>query len=135
VTRSVTVLSTGALTTVQDAGRPGQAAIGVGRSGACDRRSYRLANRLVGNPESAAALEVTFGGLVLRADDDLVLVTTGARCTGLWPHNSPTSLRSGEELRLGIPTSGLRTYVAVRGGLRVDPVLGSCSSSPRPPST
>lgn len=128
MTRSLTVLATGALTTVQDAGRPGQAAIGVGRSGACDRTSYRLANRLVGNPDSAAVLEVTFGGLVLRADDDLVLVTTGARCAGSWPHNAPTSLRSGEELRLGIPISGLRTYVAVRGGLRVDPVLGSCST-------
>lgn len=128
MTRSVTVLATGALTTVQDAGRPGQAALGIGRSGACDRTSYRLANRLVGNSGNAAALEVTFGGLHLRANDDVVAVTTGARCEGSWPHNAPTTLRSGDELRLGPPTSGLRTYVAVRGGFAVDPVLGSCST-------
>lgn len=128
MTCSVIVLATGVLTTVQDAGRPGKAALGVGRSGACDRMSYRLANRLVGNPEGAAALEVTFGGLNLRADGDVVVVTTGARCQGSWPHNAPTSLRSGEELRLGPPASGLRTYVAVRGGFAIDPVLGSCST-------
>ncbi len=132
MTRSVTVLATGALTTTQDAGRPGKAALGIGRSGACDRTSYRLANRLanrlVGNSQNAAVLEVTFGGLQLMADDDLLVVTTGARCEGSWPHNAPAVLRSGERLRLGTPTSGLRTYVAVRGGFAVSPVLGSCST-------
>jgi biotin-dependent carboxylase-like uncharacterized protein len=128
MTRSVTVLATGALTTVQDAGRGGQAALGVGRSGACDRTSYRLANRLVGNAENAAVLEVTFGGLRLRADHDVMVVTTGARCEGTWPHNAPATLRSGDELRLGPPASGLRTYVAMRGGFAVDPVLGSRST-------
>lgn len=126
--RAVTVLATGALTTVQDAGRPGRAALGVGRSGACDRTSYRLANRLVGNEEGAAVLEVTFGGLQLRADGDVLVVTTGARCEGSWPHNAPTVLRSGQELRLGTPATGLRTYVAIRGGFTVDPVLGSRST-------
>jgi biotin-dependent carboxylase-like uncharacterized protein len=128
MTRSITVLATGPLTTVQDAGRPGQAALGVGRSGACDRRSYRLANRLVGNAEDAAALEVTFGGLHVRADHEVMMVTTGARCAGSGPHNAPTTLRAGEELRLGVPASGLRTYVAIRGGFLVDPVLGSRST-------
>jgi len=128
VTRSLEVLATGALTTVQDSGRIGEAALGIGRSGACDRTSYRLANRLVGNREDAAVLEVTFGGLHLRADGDLLLATTGARCEGGWPHNAPTVLRSGEELSLGPPASGLRTYVAVRGGLTVEPVLGSRST-------
>lgn len=128
MTRSLTVLATGALTTLQDAGRPGQAALGIGRSGACDRRSYRLANRLVGNPENAAALEVTFGGLQLRADQDVVVVTTGARCEGSYGHNAPTTLRSGQELHLGTPVSGLRTYVAVRGGFTTQLVLGSRST-------
>ena len=81
MTGSVTVLETGLLTTVQDAGRPGQASLGVGRSGACDRTSYRLANRLVGNAEDAAVLEVTHGGLRLRADGDVVVVTTGGTTT------------------------------------------------------
>jgi len=128
VTRSVTVLATGPLTTVQDAGRLGHGALGVGRSGACDRRSYQLANRLVGNDAGAAVLEVTLGGLTLQANDDLLVVTTGARCAGAFPHNAPTPLRAGERLLLGTPASGLRTYVAVRGGVAVDPVLGSRST-------
>ncbi len=122
---ALTVLATGALTTVQDAGRPGQAALGIGRSGACDRRSYALANRLVGNVPGAAALEVTFGGLALRAEADVVVVTTGARWPGAATHNAPSFLAAGQELRLGAPGAGLRTYVAVRGGIDVDPVLGS----------
>jgi biotin-dependent carboxylase-like uncharacterized protein len=123
-TRALTVLATGPLTTVQDDGRPGQAALGIGRSGACDRVSAALANRLVGNPVDAAVLEVTFGGLAVRAESDLLVVTTGARCAGA-PHAAPTLLRRGQELRLGPPVAGLRTYLAVRGGIAVPPVLGS----------
>ena len=128
MTRSVTVIATGAATTFQDAGRPGQAALGIGQSGACDRASYRLANRLVGNTEDAAVLEVTFGGLHLRVDADVMIATTGARCSGPSPHNAPIYLRSGEDLELGSPATGLRTYVAVRGGFGADLVLGSRST-------
>jgi biotin-dependent carboxylase-like uncharacterized protein len=124
---TLTVVEPGALTTVQDGGRIGLAALGIGRSGACDRTSYRLANRLVGNDPGAAALEVTFGGLVLRADADVLLSTTGARCPGL-PHNAPFLLPGGSTLRMALPLSGLRTYVAVRGGVDVPPVLGSRST-------
>lgn len=127
MTARFVVREPGPLTTVQDAGRIGQAALGIGRSGACDRGSYRLANRLVGNSEDAAALEVTFGGLVLEAEADLIYAITGAPCTGV-PLNAPAVLRAGETLRLGIPSTGLRTYVAVRGGVDVDPVLGSRST-------
>lgn len=122
------MLDPGPLTTVQDAGRPGQGALGIGRSGASDRRSYALANRLVGNAPGAAVLEVTFGGLVLRADRDLLIATTGARCAGAWPHNATTRMRVGQEVRLGAPFTGVRTYVAVRGGVAVDPVAGSRST-------
>lgn len=125
---TVTIDATGPLTTVQDAGRPGLASLGVTRSGACDRRAHRLANRLVGNAEDAAALEVTCGGLVLRADRDVWVATTGARCESDWPHNAATVLRAGRQLRLGAPRSGMRTYVAVRGGLVPEPVLGSRST-------
>jgi len=128
MTRSVTVLASGPLTTVQDTGRVGQAALGIGRSGACDRASYRLANRLVGNGPGAAALEVTFGGLAVRAEHGVTVVTTGARCDGETPHNAPVWLPAGAELRLGPPKAGLRTYLAVRGGITVDPVLGSRST-------
>lgn len=124
---TLTVVESGALTTVQDDGRIGLAALGVGRSGACDRTSYQLANRLVGNDPGAAALEVTFGGLVLRADADQLLALTGARCPDL-PHNAVFMLRRGSTLRLGPPLSGLRTYLAVRGGVDVPPILGSRST-------
>jgi biotin-dependent carboxylase-like uncharacterized protein len=125
VTRALEVVRPGPLTTVQDGGRPGQAALGVGRSGACDRRAAALANRLVGNPPDAAVLEATFGGLELRATGDLLVATAGARCSGPWPHAAPTRLRDGELLRLGPPVTGVRTYVAVRGGLDLPPVLGA----------
>jgi len=122
------VLATGPLCTVQDEGRTGQGALGIGRSGACDRSSYRLANRLVGNEPGAAALEVTFGGLAVRARAPVTVVTTGARCDGAAAHDAPVRLEEGKVLRLGPPVSGLRTYLAVRGGVDVEPVLGSRSS-------
>ncbi|MGY1708713.1 biotin-dependent carboxyltransferase family protein [Geodermatophilus sp. SYSU D00758] len=124
----LTVLAPGPLTTVQDTGRPGQGALGIGRSGACDRAAAALANRLVGNPPDAAVLEVTLGGLALRAGTGLLLVTTGARCPGSPAHGAPVHLPAGAELRLGAPATGLRTYVAVRGGIDVPPVLGSRST-------
>ncbi len=125
MTRALTVLGTGPLTTVQDTGRTGQGALGIGRSGACDRAAAALANRLVGNPPEAAVLEVTFGGLAVQAEAELLVVTTGARCAGGTAHGAPVRLRAGDELRLGVPGSGLRTYLAVRGGIDVAPVLGS----------
>ncbi len=128
MTPALEVVAPGPLCTVQDEGRPGQGALGIGRSGACDRASYRRANRLVGNEPGAAALEVTLGGLVLRASTAVTVVTTGARCAHDPAHDAPVTLRHGEELRLGAPASGLRTYVAVRGGVAVEPVLGSRST-------
>jgi biotin-dependent carboxylase-like uncharacterized protein len=125
VRRALEVVRPGPFTTVQDGGRPGQAALGVGRSGACDRQAYALANRLVGNQPGAAVLEVTFGGLEVRARGDLLVATAGARCAGPWPHAAPTRLRDGDVLRLGPPVTGVRTCVAVRGGLDVAPVLGA----------
>lgn len=124
---SLTVLQAGPLTTVQDGGRFGQASLGIGHSGACDRTAYGLANRLLGNDEDCAVLEVTFGGLVVRADAAVEVVTTGARCAGA-PHNAPMRLAAGEELALGGPVSGVRTYLAVRGGIDTPAVLGSRST-------
>ena len=121
------VHATGLLTTVQDFGRPGLASLGIGRSGACDRGAHRLANALVGNHPTLATLEVTLGGLVLESDRELVVATTGARCPGT-PHLAPFVLHPGERLSLGVPQHGLRTYVAVRGGIDVEPVLGSRST-------
>ena len=124
---TLTVVEAGALTTVQDFGRPGQAALGIGRSGACDRGAHRLANALVGNHPTLATLEVTLGGLAVQTDTDVVVATTGARCPGV-PHLAPFTLAAGETLHLGLPPAGLRTYLAVRGGVAVEPVLGSRAS-------
>lgn len=128
MTRLVTVLAPGPLATVQDEGRPGLGALGIGRSGAFDRASARLANRLVGNPVAAAVLEVTFGAFRLRAEDDVLAATAGARCAGPAPHVAPFTLRAGQELHLGAPATGARTYLALRGGVMVAPALGSRSS-------
>lgn len=125
--RELIVHDAGGQTTVQDAGRPGHAALGVSPSGACDRGAWSLGNRLVGNARGAASLEVVLGGLVVSARVDLVVAVTGARCSDT-PHNAPFTLRAGEELRLGRPAAGLRTYVAVRGGIAVEAVLGSRST-------
>lgn len=129
----IDVVATGPLATVQDLGRPGLGDIGVGVSGAADRGSLRLANRLVGNQEGAAAIEVTLGGLVLRPRRELTVAVTGAACpVTVAGHgaavNAVLTVPAGAELRLGTPDRGLRNYVAVRGGLDVEPVLGSRST-------
>jgi biotin-dependent carboxylase-like uncharacterized protein len=127
------VIDTGPLATVQDLGRPGLAALGVGQSGAADAESLRLGNRLVGNVEGAAAVEVTFGGLCLRAHGGMYVALTGAPCPmtvdgrQVAPY-SPVWLPSGATLRLGAPTSGLRSYLAVRGGLDLPLVVQSRST-------
>jgi biotin-dependent carboxylase-like uncharacterized protein len=126
------VLAPGPLATVQDLGRPGWAAIGVPRSGAADRAAHDLANRLVGNRPHAATVEVTAGGLRVRAERTVLVAVTGApapltvdgRPAGL---NAPFPLAGGAELALGVPAVGLRSYLAVRGGVGVPPVLGSRS--------
>jgi len=127
------VLRTGPLATVQDLGRPGYADVGVSPSGAADRASHRLANRLVGNPEGAATIEVTLGGLAVVSDRGvwvaltgaLVDATVGGRQVAL---NGPCYLPAHQQLQLGTATAGLRTYLAVRGGLGVPQVLGSRST-------
>ncbi|TCI99353.1 5-oxoprolinase subunit PxpB [Aeromicrobium sp. IC_218] len=129
----VRVVAPGPLTTVQDEGRPGLASLGVGPSGAADRAAHALANRLLANPRGAATLEVTLGGLRLRAEDrDLLLVVTGAdldvRVDGRGQGtNAPFRLQAGDELALGSARAGLRAYVGVRGGWAVPDVLGSRS--------
>ncbi|MFG2336550.1 biotin-dependent carboxyltransferase family protein [Streptomyces yangpuensis] len=127
------VVRAGALTTVQDRGRPGYAHLGVPRSGALDRGAYALANRLLGNPPDAAVLETTLDGVSLRALTATVVAVTGAPCpvrvSGrpvAW--GAPVGLPAGAELEVGRAESGLRGYVAVRGGLAVPPVLGSRST-------
>jgi biotin-dependent carboxylase-like uncharacterized protein len=123
----------GASVLVQDLGRPGLAHLGVPRSGALDAPAAALANRLVGNEPEAACLEVLLGGLVLASDAGVWIGVTGAACPVQVDGRAVDSsgairLPAGGELRLGTPRSGLRTYVAVSGGIAVEPVLGSRST-------
>jgi biotin-dependent carboxylase-like uncharacterized protein len=126
------VLDPGLLTIVEDLGRPGLAYLGVGRSGAADQASFRLANRLVGNPESAAALEITFGAAAFRFHGRATIAFTGAPAPitvgeRSFAPNAPIPVRGGDTVHIGRPAVGLRTYLAVRGGVAVPPVLGSRS--------
>ncbi|WP_034806245.1 5-oxoprolinase subunit B/C family protein [Intrasporangium oryzae] len=131
--RALEVLATGPLTLIEDLGRPGLGDVGVGRSGVADRAAYALGARLVGQDAGPAALEVTLGGLALRAHGDALVALTGAACPATVdgravPHAAPFHLDDGQVLRLGMPPSGLRTYVSVRGGIDAPPVLGSRST-------
>src|SRR5271154_527906 len=125
------VLRTGPLALVQDLGRVGLADIGVTRSGAADRRSHTLANRLVANPDDRATIEVTFGGFSARVrGGNLDIAVTGADTNPrvgvtMFGANSIQHVRGGEVIALGLPRSGLRSYLAVRAGVDVTPVLGS----------
>ncbi|WP_067532582.1 biotin-dependent carboxyltransferase family protein [Nocardia crassostreae] len=122
----------GPLATIQDLGRPGWFDSGMGTAGAADRGSLRLANRLVGNPEGAAAIEALLGGLELLAERHLTLAVAGASAPAAVDGcpvgaASVLELEPGQRLRLGLAATGLRTYIAVRGGIDVPPVLGSRS--------
>jgi biotin-dependent carboxylase-like uncharacterized protein len=127
------ILRTGPLALVEDLGRPGLAHLGVTRSGAADRRSHTLANRLVANPDDRATVEVTLGGLTARVrGGDIAIAVTGAdtdpAVDGIpFGTNSIHHVRDGQVISLGAPRSGLRRYLAVRGGVDVAPVLGSRS--------
>jgi biotin-dependent carboxylase-like uncharacterized protein len=132
MSRALVVVEPGPLTLVQDAGRPGLARWGVGPSGAADRESCRRANDLVGNAPDAAVLEHVGGGLRLRAVGDAWVAVAGAPCGvsvdgAAEVHDVRIRMRDGAELVVGPAHRGLRSYVAVRGGIDVVPVLGSRS--------
>ncbi|WP_454787780.1 5-oxoprolinase/urea amidolyase family protein [Mycolicibacterium lutetiense] len=133
MTTTLEVLRTGPLALVEDLGRPGMAHLGVTRSGAADRRSHTLANRLVANPGEHATIEVMFGGFSARVvGGDISIAVTGAdtdpAVNGIpFGTNSIHHVHDGEVISLGAPHSGLRSYLAVRGGIAVEPVLGSRS--------
>ncbi|WP_129838753.1 biotin-dependent carboxyltransferase family protein [Streptomyces sp. RFCAC02] len=131
--RSCTVVRPGALTTVQDLGRPGFAHLGVPRSGALDTPAHRLANRLTGNPPEAATLETTLTGCALRPHHPVTAAVTGAPCPVSVdgrpaPWGLPVHVPAGALLDIGPATGGVRSYVALAGGVTCPPVLGSRST-------
>lgn len=127
------VLRAGALTTAQDLGRPGYAHLGVPRSGAADLPSLRLANRLVGNPEAATALETTADGceVVLEAARFVAVtgasaeVTVAGRAVGV---GAVSYVPAGVRVGIGPAFAGVRSYLAVGGGLMTVRVLGSSAT-------
>jgi len=129
----IEVQEPGLFTTVQDLGREGFGPLGVSASGAADATSLRLGNRLVGNAEGAAGLEMTLlGGTFQFPDGGLVALTGsdfGATLDGksveLW---SSFEARPGQTLRLGPTRSGARCYLCVCGGIEVKLFLGSAST-------
>ncbi|MBZ9665222.1 urea carboxylase [Pseudomonas sp. LMG 31766] len=129
------VLSAGTQTSVQDfPGRLGYWAVGVPPSGPMDDRALRLGNRLLGNDEGAAALEITMSGPLLRFNCDAVVAVTGAEIPlavdGLErPMNTALLIQAGSTLALGtIAGSGARSYLSIRGGIQVPDYLGSKST-------
>ncbi|SMD06865.1 biotin-dependent carboxyltransferase family protein [Lentzea albidocapillata] len=131
--RSVTIIRTGPQALVEDLGRPGNAHLGVPPSGALDQDSLKLANRLVGNPENTAGLELLLGGLALKANASCTVAVTGppteVRIDGrLTDSHHPVHLKQDEVLEIGTPQTGLRNYLALSGGIEVDEELGSRST-------
>lgn len=136
---ALVVTAPGLQALVQDLGRPGFGDLGVSAAGAADQQSARQANRLVGNEPAAAVVENLLGGLTVLARGDQVVSVAGATVpleihdvSGTVRHRpamcSPFALLDGESLALGAPSSGLRSYLGIRGGFDVAPVLGSRSS-------
>ncbi|MDO5726753.1 MAG: 5-oxoprolinase/urea amidolyase family protein [Bowdeniella nasicola] len=142
VTYGVQVRASGIQSLLQDQGRRGHADLGVCESGAMDLRSARRANVLVGNQTDEVVIEHLLGGLQLQARGDLVVAVTGAQCelevTGGALHpdvdayhpeiNTPFALLDGQCLRLGAPSRGVRSYVAIRGGICAERILGSAAT-------
>lgn len=131
--RAFAVVRAGALTTVQDLGRPGHAHLGVPRSGALDPPAAGLVNRLVGNPPQAAVLETTLNGCAVRPRCAVTVATGGAPCPvtvdgrpAAW--GAAVRVPAGALLDIGSAAFGVRSYVAFGGGVAVEPVLGSRST-------
>lgn len=138
VAHAFEVVATGLQALFQDAGRPGQARQGVSASGALDATAFRVANQLLGNEADATVIELLHGGFALRALTRTVVAVTGA--TGPLDlkdasgaplpaeRHVPLAMEPGDVLMVGAPERGLRSYLAVRGGFDVAPVLGSSAT-------
>ena len=127
------VLEPGPFTTVQDSGRYGYQQFGIPVSGALDTFSYRAANVLVGNGDSAAGLEITFMGPRLEALSDALLAVTGA-AVPVFVNDQPQPMwrsfrvRRGDVISIRTTLKGVRAYLAIAGGLVVPRVMGSYST-------
>jgi len=133
--RSVSVVSGGTATTVQDwPGRTGLWSVGVPPSGPMDDHSFRIGNRQLGNAEGTAGLEVTFNGPTLRFNTDARICVTGADFGATLDdapveRGVPVAVAAGQTLAMGrVSGTGMRGYILFAGGLDIPPYLGSCST-------
>lgn len=135
----IQVQTAGMFTTVQDLGRYGYGPLGVSASGAADPISLRLGNLLVGNPENAAALEMTLlggtflfpdGGVVALAGSDFgpVILNSSPSDSAPIPMYAACNIQPGQILKTGTSRNGARCYLCVAGGIAVRPLLGSAST-------
>lgn len=132
------VIRPGTQLLIEDLGRPGQLRLGVGAAGAADKRSLRGANRTVGNPQAAPALEIAGGGAQIKFNCDTVVAFTGASgprsivsADGQeFPlkRGLPVAVEPGDTVKIGAFHRGLRGYLAVRGSFDIEPQLLSCST-------
>ncbi|WP_255191807.1 biotin-dependent carboxyltransferase family protein [Natronobeatus ordinarius] len=130
---SLHVRDGGLVTTVQDTGRHGHYHIGMPPSGAMDDFAHRVANALVGNDAEAATLEMTYQGAALEFEADAVFAVTGADMEPTLegepvPTWTAVEAEAGDVLEFGFAGEGVRAYLAVAGGIDVEPVMGSRST-------
>ncbi len=130
---SFEVQQPGILSLLLDGGRFGQHGIGLTTGGPADREAYAWANRLLGNDPNATAVEVSFGGLVLTAQNDGWICITGAELPFTIdgeeaPAWTTVAVRKGQEIALGYATAGCRAYLAVAGGFDVVHQFGSSAT-------
>jgi biotin-dependent carboxylase-like uncharacterized protein len=129
----IQVREPGLFTTVQDLGREGFGPMGVSPSGAADAVSLRIGNRLVGNADGAAGLEMTLMGGTFEFPEGAVVALAGSDF-GATLDGKPAELwatfetKPGQVLKLGPTRTGARCYLCVRGGIEVKAFLGSAST-------
>jgi antagonist of KipI len=131
---SLRVQDPGLLTTVQDLGRHGYSHLGISPGGAADSLAMRIANLLVGNAENAGTLEMTLAGVTLEFDKQSIVALTGAKCdcrinSDAAPMWQPIQVPAGGVLACGLIKTGARSYLAIQGGLDVQPIMGSASTN------
>ncbi|WP_341316777.1 biotin-dependent carboxyltransferase family protein [Paraburkholderia sp. IMGN_8] len=133
---SIEVIKPGALSTFQDLGRVGHQHLGIPVNGVMDERAHRLANALVGNAPVTPTLEITLMGPTLRFHEKATIAFCGGNLDCQLDgqplfSNCSLNVPAGCEISFGDRHAGLRTYLAVRGGFSIEPVMGSTSTFAR----
>ncbi len=130
---TLNVIKPGILSLIQDAGRQHYQHLGLTTGGAADEQAFFWANRLLDNLPDSPAIEMCFGGLQLKAQAPCQIAITGADCNAMINDQPVTNwqthhLNSGDSMRFAYPRSGVRSYLAVKGGFNVPSVFGSVAS-------